>query len=35
MEAGQVQTFAQTVIENVERVIVGKRRTIELAMVAP
>ena len=34
MEAGQVQTFAQTVIENVERVIVGKRRTIELAMVA-
>jgi MoxR-like ATPase len=34
MEAGQVQTFAQTVVENVERVIVGKRRTIELAMVA-
>jgi MoxR-like ATPase len=34
VEPRQVQTFAQTVIENVERVIVGKRKAIELVMVA-
>jgi MoxR-like ATPase len=34
VEPRQVQTFAQTVIENVERVIVGKREVIELVMVA-
>ncbi len=29
-----VRAFAQTVMDNVERVIVGKRATIELMMVA-
>ncbi len=29
-----VQTFAETVIKNIERVIVGKRGTIELAVIA-
>jgi MoxR-like ATPase len=30
----QIQTFAQDVIDNVERVIVGKRESVELMMVA-
>ena len=30
----EIQTFAQTVIENVEKVIVGKRPVIETLMVA-
>ena len=34
MEPKQIQEFAQTVIDNVERVIVGKREAIELVMVA-
>ena len=34
MNPREVQRFALTVIENVERVIVGKRETIELLMVA-
>jgi MoxR-like ATPase len=34
MNPREIQQFAQTVIENVERVIVGKRQTIELVMVA-
>jgi MoxR-like ATPase len=34
MAIGDIETFTQTVIENVERVIVGKRPAIELAMVA-
>jgi MoxR-like ATPase len=34
MNPQDVQEFAQTVIENVERVIVGKRAAIELVMVA-
>jgi MoxR-like ATPase len=34
MNPVEIQQFAQTVIENVERVIVGKRQTIELVMVA-
>jgi MoxR-like ATPase len=34
MEPGEVQDFAQTVMDNVERVIVGKRDAIELVMVA-
>jgi MoxR-like ATPase len=34
MNPKEIQQFAQTVIENVERVIVGKRQTIELMMVA-
>jgi hypothetical protein len=29
----QVQAFAECVIENVERVIVGKRSTVELAVI--
>jgi len=33
MTGSQVQTFAERVIENVERVIVGKRATVELAVV--
>ena len=31
---GEVQQFANQVIDNVERVIVGKRSAIELVMVA-
>jgi MoxR-like ATPase len=34
MAIQDVQAFAQSLIENVERVIVGKRQAIELAMVA-
>ena len=34
MDPKEVQQFAQTVIDNVERVIVGKRQAIELLMVA-
>jgi len=34
MRPEEVQHFAQTVIDNVERVIVGKRQAIELVMVA-
>jgi MoxR-like ATPase len=34
MNPQDVQQFAQTVVENVERVIVGKRAAIELVMVA-
>ncbi len=34
MQPEEVQRFAQTVVENVERVIVGKRQAIELVMVA-
>jgi MoxR-like ATPase len=34
MNPREIQQFARTVIENVERVIVGKRQTIELVMVA-
>jgi MoxR-like ATPase len=34
MRPEEVQDFAQTVIENIERVIVGKRQAIELVMVA-
>jgi MoxR-like ATPase len=34
MQPSEVQKFAQTVIDNVERVIVGKRQAIELVMVA-
>jgi MoxR-like ATPase len=34
MEPKAVQQFAETVIENVERVIVGKREAVELVMVA-
>jgi len=34
MQPKEVQHFAQTVIDNVERVIVGKRQAIELVMVA-
>jgi len=34
MNPGEVQHFAQTVIDNVERVIVGKRAAIEFLMVA-
>jgi MoxR-like ATPase len=34
MKPEAVQGFAQTVVENVERVIVGKREAIELVMVA-
>jgi len=34
MDPKEVQQFAQTVIDNVERVIVGKRQAIELVMVA-
>jgi hypothetical protein len=34
MHPKEVQEFAQTVIGNVERVIVGKREAIELVMVA-
>ena len=34
MEPREVQDFAHTVIDNVERVIVGKREAIELLMVA-
>jgi len=34
MNAQEVQHFATTVMDNVERVIVGKRQAIELAMVA-
>jgi MoxR-like ATPase len=34
MQPKAVQQFAQTVIDNVERVIVGKRQAIELVMVA-
>ncbi|MFQ6102061.1 MAG: AAA family ATPase [Anaerolineae bacterium] len=33
MSQSQVQTFAECVIENIERVIVGKRDTVELAVV--
>jgi len=33
MTGSQVQTFAERVIQNVERVIVGKRATVELAVV--
>ena len=29
-----VQTFAQTIIDNVERVIVGQREALELTLVA-
>ena len=32
-DISQVQTFAASVIENVERVIVGKRSTVELAVI--
>ena len=34
METHEIQSFANTVMENVERVIVGKRQAIELFMVA-
>ena len=34
MQPKEVQQFVQTVVDNVERVIVGKRETIELVMVA-
>jgi MoxR-like ATPase len=34
MQPKEVQQFAQTVVDNVERVIVGKREAIELVMVA-
>src|SRR4030042_922450 len=34
MDPAQIQQFARTVIDNVERVIVGKRDAIELLMVA-
>jgi MoxR-like ATPase len=34
MQPTEVQKFAQTVVDNVERVIVGKREAIELVMVA-
>jgi MoxR-like ATPase len=34
MEPDQVQQFSRTVVDNVERVIVGKREAIELLMVA-
>ncbi|MGD8397295.1 MAG: MoxR family ATPase [Anaerolineae bacterium] len=34
METGDIQGFAQQVIDNVEQVIVGKRQTIELVLVA-
>ena len=34
MAAQEIKTFAGTLIENVERVIVGKRKAIELAIVA-
>ncbi len=34
MDPRDVQSFSQTVVQNVERVIVGKRDTIELLMVA-
>jgi MoxR-like ATPase len=34
MESRAVQQFAETVIENVERVIVGKREAVELVLVA-
>jgi MoxR-like ATPase len=34
MDPREVQQFAATVVDNVERVIVGKRSTIELVMVA-
>jgi MoxR-like ATPase len=34
MEPKEVQSFAQTVMDNVERVIVGKREALELVMVA-
>ncbi len=34
MNPGEVQQFGQTVIDNVERVIVGKREAIELVIVA-
>lgn len=34
MAVNEIAQFAQTVIENVERVIVGKRQAIELVMVA-
>jgi MoxR-like ATPase len=34
MQPKAIQEFAQTVVENVERVIVGKRQAIELVMVA-
>ena len=34
MNPAEIQQFAQTVVDNVERVIVGKREAIELLMVA-
>jgi MoxR-like ATPase len=34
MEPKEIQSFAQTVMDNVERVIVGKREALELVMVA-
>jgi MoxR-like ATPase len=34
MNPAEVQQFAQTVVDNVEQVIVGKRKAIELVMVA-
>jgi MoxR-like ATPase len=34
VETGDIQGFAQQVIDNVEQVIVGKRQTIELVLVA-
>jgi MoxR-like ATPase len=34
MKPSEVQQYAETVVENVERVIVGKREAIELVMVA-
>jgi MoxR-like ATPase len=34
MKPSEIQQFAQTVVDNVERVIVGKREAIELLMVA-
>ena len=34
MNPADIQQFAETVIANVERVIVGKRQAIELLMVA-
>ena len=34
METHEIQSFANTIVENVERVIVGKRQAIELFMVA-
>ncbi|MHB1294751.1 MAG: AAA family ATPase [Anaerolineae bacterium] len=34
MTPSDIQTFAQTIIDNVERVIVGKRSALELTMVA-